>query len=238
MSHPRRPLVRRAHHALPHAGERDRRRGDHVHGRDGRASARSRRCASRSAQMRQLAESLPGPCLERAARRRAGITSGINGSATPAFRRPSSSVIAGSSRFIPTIGRTPGGSGPSRSGPGTRWTWSSGSGPRTANIAGSRRAPPRFATSGTRFVKWYGTSTDVHDLKASQSDSKLRFERFSPLFKRMRDAFLATDADFRITFINPAAERRWTCGDTMSWAGACSKCSRRYAVRPSRKKRV
>ncbi len=58
-----------------------------------------------------------------------------------------------------------------------------------------------------QIVKWYGTSTDVHDLKASQSESKLRFERFSPLFKRMRDAFLATDADLRITFINPAAEQ-------------------------------
>ncbi len=56
-------------------------------------------------------------------------------------------------------------------------------------------------------VKWYGTSTDIHDLKASQGDSKLRFDRFSPLFRHMRDAFLATDADFRITFINPAAER-------------------------------
>jgi two-component system CheB/CheR fusion protein len=69
----------------------------------------------------------------------------------------------------------------------------------------TRAAPIRDEQQG--IVKWYGTSTDIHDLKESQGESKLRFDRFSPLFRRMRDAFLATDAELRVTFINPAAER-------------------------------
>jgi PAS domain S-box-containing protein len=52
-------------------------------------------------------------------------------------------------------------------------------------------------------VKWYGTGTDVDDLKRAQDNQP----QLAAALDSLREGFVALDATMAITFFNPAAER-------------------------------
>jgi two-component system CheB/CheR fusion protein len=55
-------------------------------------------------------------------------------------------------------------------------------------------------------VRWYGTSTDVHDLKVAEEERRRAFDRLGTVIENVSEGFLAVDIDFVITFFNAAAE--------------------------------
>lgn len=56
-------------------------------------------------------------------------------------------------------------------------------------------------------VKWYGTFTDVDELKRAASNREDAAARLAGILEGVSDAFLALDETLAITFVNRAAER-------------------------------
>jgi two-component system cell cycle sensor histidine kinase/response regulator CckA len=68
------------------------------------------------------------------------------------------------------------------------------------------RALPQRDADGT-IVRWFGTGTDIHDFKQAQADRDAALARLDLQVERMPLAYMTTDATFRCTRWNPAAER-------------------------------
>jgi PAS domain S-box-containing protein len=68
----------------------------------------------------------------------------------------------------------------------------------------TRSAPIRTA-DGT-IVKWYGTSTDVDDLKRAEVLRRKSSDRLGDVVESVQQAFVLLDEDLVVTFFNAAAE--------------------------------
>ena len=55
-------------------------------------------------------------------------------------------------------------------------------------------------------VKWYGISTDIHDTKEASEKAALLGQRLNSTLESMTDGFLMLDRDWRVLYINSAAE--------------------------------
>jgi len=66
-----------------------------------------------------------------------------------------------------------------------------------------------------RVVKWYGTSTDVDDLKQAEEERGKASGRLASVIEGIDDGFVALDQDLTVTHLNSAAERAFgrTRGD-------------------------
>ena len=67
------------------------------------------------------------------------------------------------------------------------------------------RALPQRDEQG-EIVRWFGTSTDIHDFKQAQADRYEALARLNLQVERMPLAYLLSGPDFRYTGWNPAAE--------------------------------
>jgi diguanylate cyclase (GGDEF)-like protein/PAS domain S-box-containing protein len=55
-------------------------------------------------------------------------------------------------------------------------------------------------------VKWYGTCTDIHDSKANSERAALLAKRLDATLESLTDGFVMLDQEWRVTYINTAAE--------------------------------
>ena len=76
------------------------------------------------------------------------------------------------------------------------------SGDRTGSIAGSFTGPYRCETKRGSIVRWYGTSTDVEDLKRAEEALRDR----ARLLDLTHDSIFVRDVDDVITYWNKGAE--------------------------------
>ncbi len=68
------------------------------------------------------------------------------------------------------------------------------------------RAYPRRDGSG-KIIRWYGIVEDIHDRKVAEQALREREEQLNLVLDSALDAFLAFDADWRLTVFNAQAER-------------------------------
>jgi PAS domain S-box-containing protein len=69
----------------------------------------------------------------------------------------------------------------------------------------ARAAPIRDAQG--LIVKWYGTSTDIDDLRPAEETRRHLSERTTSILETMSDAVFSLDHNLSITYANAAAER-------------------------------
>jgi PAS domain S-box-containing protein len=67
-----------------------------------------------------------------------------------------------------------------------------------------RATPERDATGA--IVKWWGSSTDVHDLRELEARARELARRLEETLESIGDAVLALDSSWRMTFVNQQAE--------------------------------
>ena len=74
------------------------------------------------------------------------------------------------------------------------------------------RGVPRRDTSGT-ILKWFGTCTDIHDLKMMEEALSVEKELAQVTLASIGDAVICTDRVGNIAFLNPVAEQMtsWSC---------------------------
>ncbi len=74
------------------------------------------------------------------------------------------------------------------------------------------RGVPQRDPAGT-ILKWFGTCTDIHDLKLLEEALSAEKELAQVTLDSIGDAVICTDSDGNIAFLNPIAEQmtRWTC---------------------------
>jgi PAS domain S-box-containing protein len=58
-----------------------------------------------------------------------------------------------------------------------------------------------------RLVRWFGTSTDIHERRLAEERTQELAARLQSTLDSITDAFLTVDSDFRILFLNRAAQR-------------------------------
>jgi PAS domain S-box-containing protein len=58
-----------------------------------------------------------------------------------------------------------------------------------------------------RIERWYGTCIEVHELQALQEEASILASRLATTLDSISDAFLLLDRDWRVRFVNAAAER-------------------------------
>jgi two-component system CheB/CheR fusion protein len=56
-------------------------------------------------------------------------------------------------------------------------------------------------------LKWYGTHTDVDDLKSAEEERRQASERLASILEGISDGFFALDDDLTVTYFNAAAEK-------------------------------
>jgi len=61
-------------------------------------------------------------------------------------------------------------------------------------------------------VKWYGTNTDVDDLKRSEEERAHSHDRLASVLEGLDAGLVTLDSGGLVTFANPAAERMLQCG--------------------------
>jgi len=54
--------------------------------------------------------------------------------------------------------------------------------------------------------KWYGTATDIDDVKVAADVGRLKLDRLAPLLENISDGFLLVNEDLAISFFNASAE--------------------------------
>jgi two-component system CheB/CheR fusion protein len=69
----------------------------------------------------------------------------------------------------------------------------------------TRAAPIRDAQG--LVLKWYGTCTDINDLRATEETRRQLSERTTRILESVSDAVLSLDGNLAITYFNPVAER-------------------------------
>jgi len=69
----------------------------------------------------------------------------------------------------------------------------------------SRSAPIRDSKGA--LLKWYGTCTDVDDLKRAEEERRNGLQRLESVLEGIGEGFVAMDDALRVTYCNPAAER-------------------------------
>jgi len=69
----------------------------------------------------------------------------------------------------------------------------------------TRAAPIRDAQG--LVLKWYGTCTDINDLRAAEETRRQLLERTTSILESVSDAVLSLDGNLAITYFNPVAER-------------------------------
>lgn len=69
----------------------------------------------------------------------------------------------------------------------------------------TRAVPERDATGGV--IRWYGTSTDIDDLKAAEASLRYQSDLMQSITDNATTAIFMMDDRSRCTFMNPAAER-------------------------------
>lgn len=67
-----------------------------------------------------------------------------------------------------------------------------------------RASPVRDAAG--RVIKWYGSATDIHDLKMLESQSQQLAERLTTTFESITDAFVMLDRNWKYVYLNAQAE--------------------------------
>jgi diguanylate cyclase (GGDEF)-like protein/PAS domain S-box-containing protein len=74
------------------------------------------------------------------------------------------------------------------------------------------RGVPRRDAGGT-ILKWFGTCTDIHDLKMMEEALSIEKELAQVTLASIGDAVICTDRAGNIAFLNPMAEQmtRWSC---------------------------
>jgi two-component system, cell cycle sensor histidine kinase and response regulator CckA len=68
------------------------------------------------------------------------------------------------------------------------------------------RARPFRAEDGT-ILKWYGSSTDIHDQLELMNDAEALAKRLTTTLESITDAFYLLDPEWRLAFLNEEAER-------------------------------
>jgi PAS domain S-box-containing protein len=68
------------------------------------------------------------------------------------------------------------------------------------------RAQPVRDNEG-EIVKWYGTTTDIHDRKEAEEKARSLAQRLTTTLESITDAFFTLDRDWRFTYLNKQAER-------------------------------
>lgn len=68
----------------------------------------------------------------------------------------------------------------------------------------SRAVPIRDSHGG--ILKWYGTSTDIDDVKRALETREQGLEQLAAILEHSREGFFSLDVDLRVTFFNGAAE--------------------------------
>lgn len=58
-------------------------------------------------------------------------------------------------------------------------------------------------------VKWFGTATDVHDQRVAEQKADQLAARLLGTLESIGEAFVTFDRDWRVTYMNKAAERLW-----------------------------
>ena len=69
----------------------------------------------------------------------------------------------------------------------------------------TRAAPIRNAQGLVQ--KWYGTTTDINDIRAAEETRRQLSERTTSILEGVSDAVLSLDGNLAITYFNPVAER-------------------------------
>jgi PAS domain-containing protein len=69
----------------------------------------------------------------------------------------------------------------------------------------TRAAPIRDAQG--LVLKWYGTCTDINDLRAAEETRRQLSGRTTRILESVSDAVLSLDGNLAITYFNPVAER-------------------------------
>lgn len=71
----------------------------------------------------------------------------------------------------------------------------------------SRAVPIRGAADGVGIVKWYGTCTDIDDLKRAEESLRQSVLRLTAVLESINEGFFALDGDLAVTFVNRAAQQ-------------------------------
>src|SRR5581483_7541592 len=127
-----------------------------------RVADRTEALQESEARHRTLAESLP-QLIWTCDATDAPTISAVSGRNTPAYRKPSSSAITGASRFIPRTRRK-------RSRPGRkRWP-----------------ADRSTTLSSGSVIKWFGSNTDIDDIRSAELRIQAQLERLRLLHQITR----------------------------------------------------
>jgi PAS domain S-box-containing protein len=70
------------------------------------------------------------------------------------------------------------------------------------------RCVPQRDTSG-EVVRWFGTSTDIHDLRRTTDDLRESDRRFRDIAENIREVFWLTDENREVMYVSPAYEEIW-----------------------------
>lgn len=68
------------------------------------------------------------------------------------------------------------------------------------------RASP-FRDAQGRIVRWYGSSTDIHDRLQAEREARVLADRMTTTLESITDAFYLLDPEWRFSFLNEQAER-------------------------------